>query len=507
MTNGFTEEMNKWLESNLTYKKGVFKVTGNFRAVDYLAVSSKMLKDGTYPPTAEDFKEWCDNVKNEVESVQSGKSEEIFDDIRDWVQSKLNTYNIIFNANGTMSVETDSGIYDKNLDGLIATLKTDLAFYNQHIPKDLDGNPLGCKLDRDLISSCICLIREKQAQQREEAVRKKLKFDPNSKIDIDVWIKGIFDIYCVDYMNAPWNIEMFKHMLYLIKRKIFNRTEKEMPIFFVIYSNRQKVGKTTFFEKLSQPFSWAYSKNGNLSSLLTATDAKAMIGGKYLIDFQELALSKSLQNNSGDLDAGAMAKIKAALTTETLDGREMYTTVNDVRRQSAVFVSSSNIHIYDVINDAGGMRRFWEFKFNVDAKKDPTFYIAADEYWEDLIEVYRAIDENDPKGFYCSTNKYWSEMEETQSKYASMDAISNFCLHKNWEISMDGPQENYEQMKLTKFLSAFNRYQTTNGDRPWKRWSVKNLLSQKDIIPVMIDINGVKEDILYVKQSQDGETK
>ena len=98
-------------------------------------------------------------------------------------------------------------------------------------------------------------------------------------------------------------------------------------------------------------------------------------------------------------------------------------------------------------------------------------------------------------------------MEETQSKYASMDAISNFCLHKNWDISMDGPQENYEQMKLTKFLSAFNRYQTTNGDRPWKRWSVKNLLSQKDIIPVMIDINGVKEDILYVKQSQDGETK
>jgi hypothetical protein len=356
------------------------------------------------------------------------------------------------------------------------------------------------KLQAELIQTALDFYLDTVNQDRLSKVQYALAYKPG--VNVRKWCEALLDAYGID--SSPVNVEMLLHMLYLVKRRVYNIIGNERPIFFVFFSRKQGTGKTTLISKLADPFPFAYTGDGVLANLTNANDYKAMVRGKYLVDFQELAISSSIKGDRGEVDPGVIAKIKQAITTGVVSGRNMYAASNSVEAQSAIFSSSSNVHIYDVISDPGGMRRFWEFRLEPKGVVD---FALANEILYDVDEVYKAIDENDPFGFYHPGSPYWAEMNKIQESYAKADSFSQFLRAKGWDVS-PSQEHGMEPISSTKLRNDFNHWLALRGDREWSMSGLLRLLAQKDIIPQRIkQPNGRVDDMLYVDRNYDWSLK
>jgi len=221
-----------------------------------------------------------------------------------------------------------------------------------------------------------------------------------------------------------------------------------------------------------------------------------------LTDFQELAIPRALKGSMGEMDFSAMADIKAAITSKTTQGREMYAMEQGVEPQHSAFVSSSNVHVFNILQDPGGMRRFWEFSLKPSKFTDPREkWEKANKMFEYMEQVYQAIDENDTMGFYYDNCPHFEEITRVQNSYSKADAISRYLDKTGQEIQGHADEEEgFKQVSVPKFVSMFNRVQEREGNGKWKTYSVVALLSQKDITPERITKDGKVTEYLYIKE-------
>ena len=61
-------------------------------------------------------------------------------------------------------------------------------------------------------------------------------------------------------------------------------------------------------------------------------------------------------------------------------------------------------------------------------------------------------------------------------------------------------EDGYSRVQIPGLVKRFNRFQEKQGNRAWTASSLLILMSQKDIIPEIVEENGKNIEIVYVKE-------
>lgn len=499
-------ETQEWLEENLVYAKGNFRLKGNRTDATLLNIAPKLLQLGLDMPTGVEWETWKAEIvelDTQARAEARNSAGKLHTSELEYVEAKMEEYGIVFTDSGAIRYDDGTGGIPARVSDVINRLKLDLAMHNRNRPLNENGEQMGPKLLSELITPSLEVKQANFAIDRLKALRSDLRFDPRNTLDLDQWGYDLLKIYGVDVDDRPQQIMVLKHMLWTIKRKIYGHMEIANPLMLVVYSHRGGVGKTKFLECLAKPFAWGYNKNGKLASIVEGNNYKAMIYGKYLIDFAELAISHTIRDKWGKLDTGAMNEIKNAFTASTAEERAMYTSTNEAIDQTAVFCSSSNIHVYDVFQDYSGMRRFYEIKFDPDNGGDKKeFWRAALPLFDQLVDVYKAIDENDDKGFYHVTQPFFHEIVAEQEAMSRIDSFGQYCRVAEVEV-ISAEEEGYAPITIEKLRSKFNEYLTKRGDTQWTMAHLLFVLSQKDMTPRLVtNAKGKIEEVFYIRTTK-----
>lgn len=505
------DETFDWMESNLEKYSGFWVLKSNRRIkVDYARFCTLCGTDGVTPCSKTDFEEYLqekDKVAAEAlakKNQLAGAFKKLYS-IEEYVQWKMEELGVEISEKKTWTM----GHNDERIDTSQAEF-TELAYlgiprYNRSIPEDSNGN-LACppltEKDKGHITAAITELLAKRAQSKIKRIRKKLAFDPQSDFPIDDWCEELLKAYGLK-THIEESVCVFKHMLWSIKRAIWLK-DVDLPLFYTFYSKKQKIGKTRLIQQLAESFPDMYSGSGNLVSLTDSKNAQALVKGRALIDFQELAIGGGSTKVNHDM----IAALKQAITTDVIVGRGLYTSSDVAQQNRAVMCSSTNIHVWDIVRDSTGMRRYFEFLLDPDS---PTPYRDAEELLKFITEAYRAIDEEDDKGFFHDKAPLMDKISAIQEGYVKMeDKISMFLRNSGWTVGVgeedDGPQmaaDGYECMKLRSFVSSFANWLKENkeSDNYWTTSRVRLALESNNFYTFdKENLKGGSESYLWVKR-------
>jgi hypothetical protein len=152
----------------------------------------------------------------------------------------------------------------------------------------------------------------------------------------------------------------------------------------------------------------------------------------------------------------------------------MHSAEDSAEKQTATFVSSTNIHIYDVIQDRD-MRRYFEFVLRPPVGYDPEFYRPANEILDHIEDLYAMVDENDDYGFFHPSKPEWLAIRAIQASYISQDAITQFLATKGWEFC--GPDDDgVFKKEFRSMITSFNSWKKSQNDKPWSGTYIKNTI-------------------------------
>lgn len=490
--------------SNTKVKNGDLKYSVGGQSVNWENVQRKLMTQRLSITPAE-FEQLRDVLITEHEANRVAVTEggQFFDDPISFCEHFMDQWKVRVATDGTILYgDEDAGDVTTAKASIVNRLKIELHNYNRNIPVDPEtGNRVVAPLAiSELIQASVDRIVAKVRLTAIGETRKAIAYDKNSDFPLDEWVTELFDVYGINYKEIPAHITMFKHMLYTIKRGIFSLRGNERRPMHIFYSRKQATGKTTLLEKLCSPFPYAYSEGGKLHKLLDGKAFKAMVRDRVLVDFQELATPNHIRNARGEIDQGIIADIKSAITSKTVEERGMYTHENEREIQLATFASSSNIHIFDVLQDPGGMRRYWEYVLEPNNNIEPKDkWERANKLFKVMTEVYKCIDESDSLGYYYDGCPDFNEIEKIQENYSKADAFSKFCEMTKIHVQ-SSYEDGYSRVQIPSLVKKFNRFQEKQGNRAWTASSLLILMSQKDIIPEIVEENGKNIEIVYVKE-------
>jgi len=396
-------------------------------------------------------------------------------DEEEFVKLTKEKWGFRYNDDGTVIQVINGFEHDSSEARFKNRLRTELAAYNRSLPKDPETKrPMAPIFMFETVVSALENHNIYMEYDRLHTWVKEHTYTGNSnpeeaEMDLDEVVTQLLSIYYITPTEE--DKAMFKHMLWSIKRYIF-RKNVDYDVFFSFQSNQGGMGKTELVKKLS-PAPWMYKGHCTLDALDHFWDAAPMIRGKYLLDFEELAMTDSHASKStGEISDNKKATLKSATTAKVFTGRGMQTTESRTERRSAVFAATSQIHIYDIVGEsADSMRRWWEFKldppkdFDKDGK-DKEFYLKANVILDVIGEVYKLVNENDECGYYHPSKPWWDTMNARQRSYVRLDAVSRFMMHTGIEFC-DPSDKGAYKFYLETAISRFNSYRSKHSDRIW----------------------------------------
>jgi hypothetical protein len=430
---------------------------------------------------------------NEAEkALDSVSSEDYYQNCLEYIENCFINLQVHIDDNNIWTRTYYNKTQDYSMGAFLSHLRAFLPDYNHTVTKE-SGMP---KLLADSLTPSLEVFLGRIRMDRIHKLQCKLEYNPDSKLNVNNFVSELLAIYFVE--TSPENIAAFKHLIWMIKRSIFLKDVPE-SLFFILYSSMQHMGKTTFFRKLCTGFEWIYDATALLSKLLNPNDFKSMCRNKYLLDFQELSITNIKNPKTNMIDENIVAQLKGIITTDKISGREMYMSIDSSERKTPIMVSSSNQHIYNVVNDASGMRRYWEFQMKPPKDFDREFYLAANDYFDHILLLYQAIDENNDNGFYYPGAPEYENMRKIQDSYARENPFLTYCHRMGWEFSNEDDPD-AKQVEIRKIISKFNDQLKDKGDPPWRSSTIKYVIAAStDSLEDSIMVNGKPREVYWIK--------
>lgn len=184
--------------------------------------------------------------------------------------------------------------------------------------------------------------------RREDSLRTRLVYSQNTNFSFSPLLSAV--------LRPGWDEldeAVFKTVIWNIKRGLWDLKQdyEIMPIFM---SHKQGGGKSTFCEKVFiDPLSPFSRQLQTLAELNDNFAVRSILGQNVVVCVDELAKGG---------DRTEVSALKKILTQKTVETRRMLSETADLVPKRAVIIGGANVSISDVIVDATGMRRFWEFK-------------------------------------------------------------------------------------------------------------------------------------------------
>lgn len=287
----------------------------------------------------------------------------------------------------------------------------------------------------DMISVLMYDASEILREQKLDVIR----YTGPTNFDFKAWEGQVFEYYKIE--NTPLNRRMLKHCMHQIKRAGFCLFTNDQDYMYLFYSKVQGIGKSRLIRHLASPFYNGLNDSANLNMLLDDNTRRALFADSpAILDFKEMGLSKNMENFS--------ASIKQFLDLKVFKTREMFAAHMVDTHAFAVWMSSTNLRVEEVIKDTD-YRRFYSFDFGLTAEDKVEYtktgkWKEIDEFFDrTLLDAYRSIDENEEPPEI--TGKRFTELCDVQASYATrIDTIQMFLNDRNVQLFTDNIEGTHE---------------------------------------------------------------
>lgn len=404
---------------------------------------------------------------------------------KDFVVRTLEKFKVSFDVNGIMVGDLyGHGTEPIQLDSLMPAI---------YVEADYAINVNQSDLQKDYIKEIVMNTLNEIKANRDNEVRQLLKYTGDNIELVDLMVKKMLTTNKIPCTHA--NIEMMKHLLWSLKRKIYGKSIP-MPVFFTFFGKAMGVGKSYFIQNiLCYPFKDRCNIDARLGDLLNPASRKATVDGYWCLDFQELTIPEEACRADGSVKDSMLNQLKTTITSEYFASRQYYTERSSKVPQTAVFCSSSNKHIYDVVKDGEGMRRYWEFAWGIQDKReiDAKFIEISAKLQSKMVELYQNINEDYEFGYYHQSNAHFDSMCEAQEVYRHISPIEQFVLDSGIKLS----DKIYSASTFISKNDLFNQYFEPWAESEGRSWTihgmVKAINDRYDIKPTRAQKEGSRD--------------
>ena len=344
--------------------------------------------------------------------------------------------------------------------------------YNRDIPVNEEGRRIARQF----------LITEVKVELDYYLKVKKLEGVVNLRTDLkyngNIPIDDIID-RTLTMMKAKGDMEVnrtvFKHFLWTLKRHIYN-LPVTTDIWLAIYGG-QGVGKNYWAKNVLGHILDSFYLETELNSLADIGREINKFTDSYLINFDELARGGSNQDSSTKLSPSTVAHIKAILTRDTLSIRMLGTQTQSVVQRNFSCMSTANEHIYEIISDPTGMRRFFEIEVGQPDgvwfdKEDMDFCIKTRK------GLLRGIDDNNDFGYLLPNTEVWDKVAEIQAEYKPTSTIDLWLEEGTYVLHSDNV-EGSEPVALSELFSDYLIFCKGSNAVPFQKHNIYKNISRR----------------------------
>lgn len=384
----------------------------------------------------------------------------------DYVKAYCKKYNVEPKLDGTISgsdfmIFGDSKVYLKDVEGKTDSISK--AYQKRFNERDeeyyvdsmlIQSNALGFHFNEKTISTIFQrYINNKSAQMIVEIVDTLSYSVAGSAVvrQKDLWNK-LYD----NAFKHPENdkhrelvIAIIKNFIHSVKRKLIG----EKPDFIVmpIFCGPQKTGKSYFMETLLSP----------LKSFLAESTMNEVADGRTIDLFKHyvIVLDELVRG-----DKTEWSRVKNNITADSVQGRILGSNSRKTQKNNASFIGATNLAKEQVIGDETGGRRFFGIYFTTE--KSDELYKNRDEVYENIIAMWRSVDENSPSPLLDFKEELDEVNEETRTKsdvelWLEDEEVYNLVLSKK------------NRMLLKDLFVPFQEWASVNAQQSYRAKSVK----------------------------------
>ena len=224
---------------------------------------------------------------------------------------------------------------------------------------------------------------------------------------------------------------VLSHYHWLVKTHMFGLYKPQAhPLMLGVWGN-QGIGKTSVDDGHWRPFLHKYYVPDYTLERLADDRNKPLLGNSFVLNLAELVTANSAEHNK-TLKGDSLSLLKSLLTQAEITYRPMQTTSSVTLKVSASVIYSANSHIYDVVQDVTGMRRFFELTSNAPANKHVSLANPGD--WHYVMDqanfrrFFTSLNETLDQGYMHDACDSWAYIKDAQAKYIVKTEFQHFLL-------------------------------------------------------------------------------
>lgn len=292
--------------------------------------------------------------------------------------------------------------------------------------------------------------------------------DAFSEQYLTVWHK----VFKIEQDLDIW-VTLMSHFFCQIKCRIYDIPTKWQMMIAIF--GEQGIGKSHVCRQIvGEMLGDYYDSSVTLDRLCDERNAKILMDN-YCLNIEELTQSGSNDVQSA-IRNGSAGKLKTIITEIKGSFRPMRTNDSEKIRINASILSNANFHIYDIVNDESGMRRFFEFSSK--QPKNVSVHITDPEdvqfLYDNSMRFIRSINENTMEGYFNPNTEIGAKVTAIQNSYIKVNTFSEFLSVTYVSASLDTP--NKEWITKKEIVEEYLAYLKAQGID--SKFAIKNIDSK-----------------------------
>lgn len=350
--------------------------------------------------------EWSKSDREQAVKVWISKLNELkekpkSDFVIDFITHTFNTLDIKINATQTYFKEGIQ-IDENDINTILEAKMFDWNRENESIK--ISAPELKAKL-KDISRETAFSFRKKLIE--------KLAYDET--VDINEWLKLSYKTLKIRESYDLYKV-MVMHWVWMVKRKMLALPTKNQ--FVLNFHGKPSCGKSFFVKLMTSPLEQFRHNNADLNSIQDERSIPAL--GSNFVHFLDELCTGTNKTISSDQE---LAKIKNIITADTdFKFRPMGSNTEQKVTPKTSLIAASNFHIFDVIMDSSGMRRW--FEFNVGLESNKYNVEMFDKLRETVLSLWIGVNESLDNGYLDVNSEIGKEIYKIQDTYVKKDSFS-----------------------------------------------------------------------------------
>jgi energy-coupling factor transporter ATP-binding protein EcfA2 len=264
--------------------------------------------------------------------------------------------------------------------------------HNENLPRKAEKLPAPVGFSQAELNAAFNTYINNQAAAAFERLKSTIAYQP--KVEAEGHIEHVLNILMKD--PTPLDITVFKHLLWQVKQRMWNRPARHEMIVSVY--GKQGAGKTTFVRQLGQPIKDLFVER-SMREIVGDERNNFMLQKAYLLLFEELENASRV-----DIDS-----LKAITSKDRTNWRMLGKNQDDNGFNNTTFICTSNKPIRQVFYDTTGMRRFYEFTVQDEIPRRQINSVDFTKLWQSVNEAGSCPVEDCIKELYAHQNKVYRQ--------------------------------------------------------------------------------------------------